>query len=198
LGEWAGEDIGADQGEGTAPDQDELGDDTPEAEETLADQGEDTAAGSGEDTAAERAEDTLADQGEDTAAGSGEDIAAEQAEDTLADQGKEESHANHAGVEQRPERETGTLSEFRAEPDFLAGRSHESLDNGLWPLLEHQREFGADGAADSQTLDRQHDHGDHGAVTTSGKKLNNRVKISKIKKAVTGDQQGAEHRAKPR
>ena len=144
------EDTAVDQVEDTAVDQVE---DTAvdQVEDTAVDQVEDTAVDQVEDTAVDQVEDTAVDQVEDTAVGQVEDTAVGQVEDPVG-QAEEESQVNHAGVEQRHERETRTLTENTAEPDFDAGWSHESeLDNDLWPLLEHMRELATDGAPDNHT-----------------------------------------------
>jgi receptor protein-tyrosine kinase len=98
------------------------------------------------------ADESLAGPADESLAGPAEDTHADLAEDSPANHAEEESQANHAGVELRHERETRALTEYTAEPDF---DQKSKLDNGLWPLPEHMREFGPDGAADNHTIDRQ-------------------------------------------
>jgi hypothetical protein len=83
------------------------------------------------------------------------------AEEGTADEthgAEDQSRVNHANGEQRHELEPQPLTEYAAEPDS-AHVNHESLpDSDLWPVLDHERELGAQGAADDHSRDRQPTH----------------------------------------
>jgi hypothetical protein len=74
------------------------------------------------------------------------------------DGAKDQAPVNYPNGEQRHEPERRPLTEYRAEPDF-ARVNHDSLaDSDSWPLLDHQRELDAEGAANDHTRDRQPTH----------------------------------------
>jgi polysaccharide biosynthesis transport protein len=177
--EQAEEIAAADTEEIAAADTEEIA--AADTEEIAAADTEEIAAGDTEEIAAGDTEEIAAGDTEEIAAADTEEIAAADTEEIAAADTEEIAQVSRTGVEQRYERETGTLTKYTDEPDFDADWSHESKpDNVSWPLLEYERDFGANGGADNRTLDRQ--PRSLRRVTTSRKKRRNRVNTVAIKK----------------
>jgi hypothetical protein len=130
-----------------------------QAEELVAEQAEEEPGEEAEELDAEHAEEEPGEEAEELDAEHAEEEPGEEAEELDAEQAEEESRVNHVDVEQHHELETTPLPEYMTEPNFDDHRNHESeLDDGSWPLLEPNREFVAEGAANNHTRHRQPTH----------------------------------------
>jgi hypothetical protein len=90
-----------------------------------------------------------------SANGAAEKVPADQSLELPTEGAEERSRVNSANGEPRHGLEPQPLTEYTAGPGSTHGNDESIPDSDLWPLLEHQGKFDAEGVTDDHTRDRQ-------------------------------------------